>query len=129
MKTKISFIILSLFVPTFIFAQTTFTIEGPEKSYNQIRIINETSQTNFAVRVSRLDKYNSTKNVYGVFYLKEKNDGDMVSDRNRIKRGDQIVIEMPYDFPTKVYFSIEYKDYPLWDAIVIHIYDTRFEGD
>ena len=52
MKKFVSFILV-LFISAFaIFANETYTkIEGPEKSYNQIRIVNESSITSFKCRV------------------------------------------------------------------------------
>ncbi len=131
MKIRTLFIVLFLFVPICMFAQTTLTIEGSEDSYNQIRVINETSQENFYCRVSVIRKGKTKKEVYSIFELKGKKDIDSKTNINRIQQGEQIVIEMPKNFPVKVSFSLEYKDYPLWDAILIHIYDetTQFEGD
>ena len=130
MKFKIILVLLSAFVPLFLFAQTTLTIGGYEKSYNQIRVVNNTSQEKFRCRISVIHK-NGSQDVFGIFYLSEKNDTDSNTNSNRIKRGEQIVIEMPKDFPVKTSFSLEYKDFPLWDVILIHIYDetSQFEGD
>lgn len=98
-----------------------FTIAGPEEEYNQIRIVNETSQVNFHCRVVLLDKHDEIVAQYGEYYLKEK--GDMDLNTQRIRRGQKIGIQMPADFYTELGFSVEYQDLPLFDAIVIRLRD------
>lgn len=105
-----------------------FTAEGPEKSYNQIRIVNETSQENFRCQLVVLNDDNSIKELYGIYELKEKGDSD--SNTNRFKQGTRFGIQLPNDFPVEVSFVIEYKDFPLFDAIIIHLHDKNSEfGD
>ena len=105
-----------------------FTAEGPEKSYNQIRIVNETSQENFRCQLVVLNDDNSIKELYGIYELKEKGDSD--SNTNRFKQGTRFGIQLPNDFPAEVSFVIEYKDFPLFDAIIIHLHDKNSEfGD
>lgn len=128
MKTKLLATICCLMLSSVItFAQRTFIVEGPERSYNQVRVSNETSQENFNCRVVILNDDNSTKEVYGVYELKEKGDTD--SNTNRIKRGTKLGIQLPKDFPVEVDFSVEYKDYPMFDAIIIHLYDKGQWGN
>ena len=107
-----------------------FVVAGPEDSYNQIRVINNTSLADFQCRVVFLNEDNTVKELYGIYNLKESNDSD--SNTSRVKKGQRMGIQMPNDFPKEVTFTIEYKDYPLFDAILIHIneqsstYDDAF---
>ena len=116
-----------MLVPVFVSARQVFTIEGPEEDYNQIRVENGTSQVNFRCRIVILDNDDSVLTTYGVFELKEKGDSD--SNTSRIPRGTRIGIDMPKDFPVQVSYFIEYRDYPLFDAVIIHLTDetTEFE--
>ena len=106
---------------TFASAQHTFVAEGPEKQYNQIRVVNETSQENFQCRVVVLDENDSLQKVYGVYNLNEKGDAD--SNTDKFPRGTKFGIQMPKNFPVEVDFMIEYKDIPLFDILIIHLYD------
>ena len=99
-----------------------FTVEGPEERYNQIRVINHTSLSDFQCRVVYLNDDNSVKALLGVYNLKGYDDTD--SHANDLKRGYRIGIQMPNDFPATVTFSIEYKDYPFYDAVLIYINET-----
>lgn len=107
-----------------------FTVGGPEKSYNQIRVINRTSLADFQCRVVYLNDDNSVRDLFGVYNLKGYDDTD--SNANDLKRGYRIGIQMPKDCPIDVTFSIEYKDYPFYDAILIYVneassgYDDTF---
>lgn len=107
-----------------------FTVEGPEETYNQIRVVNHTSVSDFECRVVFLNDDNTVQTLYGVYRL--KGNGDKDSNAKMVRRGTRIGIQMPNDFPTTVTFSIEYKDYPFYDAILIHIneqssgYDDSF---
>lgn len=120
-------VFLLLLLPLFAQAKRTFTVEGPEDRYNQIRIVNETSEENFRCRLAVLNDDESTKEVYGVYELKERGDSD--SATGWLYRGTRIALEMPKDFPVEVTFSVEYKDYPLFDVVIIHLFDntTEFE--
>lgn len=128
---KILALLAVLALGTFAFADDSmiFKVEGPEKSYNQIRIENETSQADFDCRLVtlELEKDGTYKNtgVYGTYNLKESGDGD--SNSGSVERKSYIGIEMPKDFPENVTFEIEYKDYPFYDVIIIHLKDTESE--
>ena len=108
----------------------TFVVGGPEKSYNQIKVVNHTSLPEFQCRVCRLNEDNSIKTVSGFYNLKGYDDID--SNTDRVKRGERIGIQMPNDFPVEVTFTIEYRDYPFYDAIIIYVngehpdYDNTF---
>ena len=101
-----------------------FTVGGDESSYNQVKIINETTQKDFRVRVVFInDENDKTKDeVLGIYNLKEPGDSDFCN--KKVKREQKLGIDMPKDFKAEVSFSVEYKDYPLFDAIVIHITET-----
>ena len=100
----------------------SFTVKGPEDKYNQIRVVNETSQENVTCRIVMMwDGDEHSKEVYGVYHLKSI--GDIDSNTRWLNAGTTVAIEMPKDFPVEVDFNVEYKDYPLFDAIVIHLFD------
>lgn len=112
-----------------VFAQQqimSFEVKGDEKSYNQVRIVNETSYTNFHCRVVLLNEDKSVKDVYGDYELKEKGDSDANTksgSESRIKKGEWLGVQFPKNFTEEVSFFVEYKDYPLFDVIVIHLTD------
>ena len=107
-----------------------FTVGGPEKRYNQIRVINHTSLPELKCRVVYLNDDNTVKELFGEYNLKGYDDTD--SNSNDLKRGYRIGIQMANDCPIDVTFSIEYKDYPFYDAILIYVneassgYDDSF---
>ncbi len=108
----------------------TFTVGGSEKAYNQIRVVNETSQTNFKCRILILNEDGTPSNeVYGVYDLREKGDSD--SNTNKILYGTKLQIQKPKNFPVELDFQVEYRNYPLFDVIIIHLFDkgTTVEGD
>jgi hypothetical protein len=112
-----------------VFAQQqimSFEVKGDEKSYNQVRVVNETSYTNFHCRVVLLNEDKSVKDVYGDYELKEKGDSDANTksgNESRIKKGEWLGVQFPKNFTEEVSFFVEYKDYPLFDVIVIHLTD------
>ena len=46
-----------------------------------------------------------------------------LSDESRIKKGEWLGVQFPKNFTEEVSFFVEYKDYPLFDVIVIHLTD------
>ncbi len=129
---RIFLFILSLFAVLSVAAKTTFKIEGPEKKYNQIRVINKTSQENFSCRLVLLkvneDGSFTRGDVYGTYNLKGKNDID--TNTNKVKRGTIVGVEMPTDFPEDVEVSVEYRNYPFYDAVIVTLIDknNKFES-
>lgn len=113
-------------------AKTTFKIAGPEKKYNQIRVINQTAQENFSCRLVLLnenaDGTFTRGDVYGTYNLKGKNDID--TNTNKVKRGTVVGVEMPADFPEDVEVSVEYRNYPFYDAVIVILIDknNKFES-
>jgi len=125
MKKSLLLIVAALLATFAVNAKIIFTVEGPESSYNQIWLVNETSQTGFQCRVTVLNDDESIKKVYGLYTLKELNDKD--SNTSKIEKGAKIGIEMPGDFPVETDYSIEYKDFPLFDVIIVHLFDKNRE--
>ena len=100
----------------------TFVVAGPEAKYNQIRVMNETSLGGvFTCRVVTLTEDDEVETVYGLYELKGRNDID--SNSGFVTQGTKIGIQMPNDFKRELSFDIEYKDYPFFDVIIIHLRD------
>lgn len=122
---KKNLLLAFLFVTTItVFAQNdmSFVVNGPEKSYNQVRVVNNTSIENFNCRVVIFNNDNTMKEVYGDYLLKEKGDSDSnTKSGNRIKNGDKLGILFPKNFKEDLSFYVEYRDYPLFDVIIIHL--------
>lgn len=106
-------------------AKMSFVVEGSETSYNRTFVINETSQPNIRCRVVILGNDDTMQEIVGVFNLSGINDRD--SNVKTVKKGMRLGIEMPKDFQKELSFTVEYKDYPFYDAIVIHLYDKDSE--
>ncbi len=126
MKKSIVVIVLVMAAMS-VFAQKemTFVVEGPEKSYNQVRVVNETSLENFNCRVIVYNEDKSQKEVYGSFELKERGDSDSnTKSLDRIPKGATLGIQLPKSVKKPLSFYVEYKDYPLFDVIVIHLTDS-----
>jgi hypothetical protein len=126
-KTILSVLLMLATVAVFAQQQIiSFEVKGDEKSYNQVRVVNETSYTNFHCRVVILNEDKSVKDVYGDYELKEKGDSDANTksgNESRIKKGEWLGVQFPKNFTEEVSFFVEYKDYPLFDVIVIHLTD------
>lgn len=126
-KTILSVLLMLATVAVFAQQQImSFEVKGDEKSYNQVRVVNETSYTNFHCRVVLLNEDKSVKDVYGDYELKEKGDSDANTksgNKSRIKKGEWLGVQFPKNFTEEVSFFVEYKDYPLFDVIVIHLTD------
>lgn len=112
-----------------VFAQQpmlTFKVKGEEKTYNQVQVVNETSYADFHCRVVVLNADSTEKEVYGDYVLKEKGDSDSNTKsgtNSRIKKDSLLGIKFPKNFKEEVSFFVEYKDYPMFDIIVIHLTD------
>lgn len=126
-KTILS--VLFLIAVTAVFAQQemlTFEVGGGEKSYNQVKVVNETSYTDFHCRVVILNDDNTVKEVYGDFELKEKGDSDSNTKNgkdSRIPQGALLGIQFPKSFTGETSHFVEYRDYPMFDLIIIHLTD------
>lgn len=125
---KLILSVVMMMVAMAVFAQKdmTFTVDGPERSYNQVRVVNETPYTDFHCRVVLLNDDKTVKEVYGDYELKEKGDSDSNtkgSKGDRIKKGDRLGVKFPKNFNKELSFYVEYCDYPAFDVIVIHLTD------
>ena len=129
---RIILFVLSMLAFISVEAKTTFKIEGPEKSYNQITVINRTSQDNFSCRLVLL-----TKNLngslhrdgeYGTYHFKGENDEQTITVK--IKRGTLVGIEFEENFPVEVDVTIDYRDRRFFDSIVVVLADKnkKFES-
>lgn len=126
MKNRI-FILMFLMVTSLlqVNAKIVFTVEGPESSYNQIKVINETSQDTVRCRLVVVKEDDSRDYVYGVYELKGKGDSDI--NTKKFTRGTRVAIEMPKDFDGEVSYTLEYLDLPLLDIVVVHLQDQNSE--
>ena len=97
----------------------SFVVGGPERSYNQVRVVNHSSYSDFQCRVVFLNDHNSFKEAYGTYYLKGYDDSD--SNSITVYQGMHLGIQMAKDFEGDVVFEVEYKDYPFYDVILIYI--------
>ena len=125
-KTILSVVMILAAMAVFAQKDMTFTVEGPENSYNQVRVVNETPYTDFHCRVVVLNDDKTVKEVYGDYELKEKGDSDSNTKggkNSRIPKGAQLGVKFPKNFQHELSFYVEYRDYPVFDVIVIHLTD------
>ncbi len=119
--------VLSVLAYVAVQAKTTFTIGGPDAIYNQIRIINNTSQSNFSCRLVRLTQKEDGSfergEVYGVYRLKGADDID--TNTSWVERGTIMGLEMPADFPVDVETTIVYKRYPFFVSVLVTLTDKN----
>lgn len=103
-----------------------FKVEGPESSYNQLRITNRTNYENFDVKAFILknedDEITSGKNA-GTFHLLGKEDTDSCS--GKYKRKQYIGVIIPKEFED-VKFSVNYYDYPFFDIVEVVLTDSSY---
>lgn len=108
---KLIIFFFSLFCFVIAEAKATFEVGG-RGWYRHIRVINQTSQENFSLRLVLLTKNEDGSytrgEVYGTYNLKGKNDVD--TNTRLIKAGQLVGIEMPKDFPVEVEVSLEYRN-------------------
>lgn len=103
----------------------SFVIQGSEDTYNQVRVINRTSLQDIRCRVVALDENNNILSVYGTYNMSGYDDAD--SNTERISRGTKIGLQFPEDFSHELLYSVEYRDYPLFDVVVVVLYDKNGE--
>ena len=103
----------------------SFVVEGSENTYNQVRVVNRTSLRDIHCRVVILDDNDNIVSVYGVYKMSGYDDADMNTDR--IRRGTKIGIQFSKDFDHELSYSVEYRDYPLFDAVVVILTDKKSE--
>ena len=102
-------------------SKMTFTVSGPQESYHQIRVINETSMEDLTCRVVIVGENDKVAAVYGTYHLYGKNGSD--SAIKRVWRGTLMGVQMPNDFKGDVAFDVEYVSLKLFNIIVIHLRD------
>ena len=124
MKRIYLFLLLLIGSWQMINAKITFTVEGPKESYNQVKIINETSVDSLHLRVVKLNLDGTNESVFGVYYINGRGaDDTKTTNDNRIQRGKQLAIELPKDFPVELSCFAEYRTFPLFQMIIIHLHD------
>lgn len=99
--------------------EMVFKVEGSKKSYNQVRVVNETSIKDLRCRIMILNDDKSEIESYGDYYLKENGDSD--SNTKRVNKGTLLGIQFPESFTESVSFFVQYKNYPMFDVIVVHL--------
>lgn len=108
---------------SFVFIFTVYSenikakIEGPEGSYNQMRITNNTKFSNFDCTVYLLEEKNGKfiiKETLGVFHLKGLNDTD--SCAMKVKKNSYVGISFPENLG-ELSYTLSYKDLPFFDVI------------
>jgi hypothetical protein len=122
---KFFFLLAALMVATSVMSENpmSFTVNGPEERYNQIKVVNHTSYSNFECRVFALNEDDSVGELYGIYNLKGYDDTD--SKVRWVDRNTKLGIQFPDELPGEVEFLVEYKDYPLYDLIVIYFVDKK----
>ena len=73
---KFFFLLAALMVTTSVMSENpmSFTVNGPEERYNQIKVVNHTSYSNFECRVFALNEDDSVGELYGIYNLKGYDD-------------------------------------------------------
>lgn len=104
-------------------------IGGSERTYNQMRIYNNTNSENFECTVYSLKqkdgKYIANETL-GSFRLKEYDDSD--SCTMDLKRNQYVGIVVP-DKVGKVTYSLSYRDYPFFDVVEIYLTSVEFDDE
>lgn len=98
---------------------TKFQVEGPEKSYNMVRVTNQTHYTGLECTVYFLEEQDGklvVSSSLGHFTLAGKDDTD--SNRVRVSRGQWLGVSLSDEYEG-VNVLMTYKDMPLFDIIQI----------
>ncbi|MBQ6056743.1 MAG: hypothetical protein IJJ70_09615 [Treponema sp.] len=101
-----------------------FKIQGPERSYNQIQIINQTKYGNFDCNIYLLqnkDGKDIIKENLGFLHLKGRN--DTCSNRTSVKKGSLIGISLS-NGADDVSYALSYEDFPFFDIVQIYLIDA-----
>ena len=124
---RIILFILSMLAFISVEAKTVFEIDGPERSYNQITVINRTSQDNFSCRLVLLtENLNGSLHrdeEYSTYHFKGENDEQTITVK--IKRGTLVGIEFEENFPVDVDVTVDYRDNRFFDSIVVVLADKN----
>lgn len=110
-----------------VFAQNNIKlkIEGPEESYNMVRVNNQTSFSNFNLTIYFLQEDGDkmvVSSTLGNYFLKGKDDTDSVKVRTRM--GQWIGIALPAGMES-VQAVLTYVDLPLFDIVFITLTDEN----
>lgn len=98
-------------------------VDGPENSYNMVRVVNLSHYTDFTCTVYFLDKHDDkfvVASAAGTYKLAGTNDHD--SNKVRVRKGNWLGVKLPDDM-TDVSVSISYKDLPMFDIVNLVITD------
>lgn len=122
---KFFFLFAALMTAAVVMAENkmSFTVNGPENRYNRIKVVNHSSYSNFECRVFVLNEDESAGELYGIYNLKGYDDAD--SNTRWVEKNTKLEISIPDELPSEVDFLVEYKDYPLYDFIIIYITDKK----
>lgn len=122
---KFFFLLAALMMAAVVMAENkmSFTVNGPENRYNRIKVVNHSSYSNFECRVFVLNEDESAGELYGIYNLKGYDDAD--SNTRWVEKNTKLEISIPDELPGEVDFLVEYKDYPLYDFIIIYITDKK----
>jgi len=124
---RIILFVLSMLAFISVEAKTVFEIDVPERSYNQITVINRTSQDNFSCRLVLLtENLNGSLHrdeEYGTYHFKGENDEQTITVK--IKRGTLVGIEFEENFPVDVDVTVDYRDNRFFDSIVVVLADKK----
>lgn len=103
-------------------------VEGPERTYNMVRITNNTHYTDFSCTVYVLAEDGGrfwVDSTLGVFHLGEYDDTD--SNTYRVERGMYLGIKLPEGMED-VTPLVTYKDLPLFDIVKIILTEDGYAG-
>ena len=122
---KFFFILAALMMSAVVVAENkmSFTVNGPENRYNRIKVVNHSSYSNFECRVFVLNADESAGELYGIYNLKGYDDAD--SNTRWVEKNTKLEISIPDELPGEVDYLVEYKDFPLYDFIIIYITDKK----
>ena len=73
--------------------------------------------------ISFVNEDDSVRELYGIYKLKGFDDAD--SNTHFVDRNTKLGILFPDELPGEVDFLVEYKDYPLYDFIIIYITEKK----
>lgn len=126
MKKVFLFFVISIFLGMgFGIAENIkLKVEGPEGSYNQLRIVNNTKYENFNCKAFLLEKKGGKDVVVrtlGEFHLEEKGDTD--SCTMKIKKNQMIGISLPDNFE-EIESSVSYIDIPFFDIVKVELFNS-----
>ncbi|MBR1911371.1 MAG: hypothetical protein IJ828_03325 [Treponema sp.] len=121
-KNVLAFLVMMFCLSALGAEHVKFSVDGTERCYNQLRIVNCTGQE-FDCTAYVLEKRGESfiaSAPLGVFHLKNGNEYD--SCTKLIYKGTNIGIDIP-ESAGQVSYVVSYKDYPLFDIIEVSLFD------